>query len=57
LDILLLFLNDMYHLIESVAVKPLYLLVTGRNFRIESYEELGYYKLRRMSEIFAETVC
>lgn len=52
-----LFLNDLYHLAECIAIKPLYYLLTfGKQFRTISYDELGYYKLRRVSEIFSEAI-
>ena len=40
----------------KTIIKPFHVLIFCRRFRIESFEELGYYKLRRVSEIFAETL-
>jgi len=52
-----LLITDIYHVIECVAIKPLwYLLTFGKEFRTISYDELGYYKLRRVSEIFSEAM-
>lgn len=54
----MLFLNDIVHWAEAI-VKPVWQIVTfGRPWiRNISFEELGYYKLRRVSEIFAESIC
>ena len=55
--IIIILAHDVYHLIECVVIKPLYYLVTlGKDFRMISYEELGYYKLRRVAEIFSEAL-
>ena len=57
IGILIIIAHDVYHLIECVVIKPLYYLVTlGKDFRMISYEELGYYKLRRVAEIFSEAL-
>ncbi len=57
IGIALLLLNDIYHLIECFFIKPIFYIVTGgKQFRNISFEELGYYKLRRVSEIFAESL-
>ena len=58
IGILLLLINDVYHLIECVFLKPIHFIATcGRKLRSESFEEIGYYKFRRVSEIFSESVC
>ena len=57
IGIVMLMLNDIYHVIECVLLKPIYFVATcGRKLRSESFEELGYYKLRRVSEIFSESM-
>jgi len=54
--ILFLLLNDIYHFTECV-IKPIFWLLTlGKELRTISYDELGYYKLRRVSEIFSEAI-
>ena len=48
---------DVYHWIECVFIKPIFYVATcGKQIRTISYGELGYYKLRRVSEIFAEAM-
>eukprot|EP01084_Bolivina_argentea_P143264 251637_1 len=57
IGLFMLMVNDIYHVIECVFLKPIYFIITcGRKLRSESFEELGYYKLRRVSEIFSESV-
>eukprot|EP01083_Nonionella_stella_P083398 230608_1 len=57
IGLLILVINDVYHVLECVFLKPIHFIVTcGRKLRSESFEELGYYKFRRVSEIFCESV-
>eukprot|EP01083_Nonionella_stella_P010271 29316_1 len=57
LGIAFLFAVDLYHWFECVFIKPIFYLATcGKQIRTISYGELGYYKLRRVSEVFAEAI-
>ena len=50
-------LFNIYHWLECVFIKPWYFLFTcGKETRTVSYGELGYYKMRRVSEIISETL-
>ena len=52
-----LVLLDVYLLFEDFIVKPVVLCCTKRILRDESHAEKGYKKLRRVSEVVAETIC
>ena len=65
IGILSLFIGDIIHLLEYVILRPIAYLVSCLSIcnkckycklRTISFEELGYWKLRRVSEIFAETI-
>merc|ERR1719491_1846026 len=57
IGIMFLLLLDLYHLIECLVIKPIFYVMTcGLQIRTISYGELGYYKLRRVSEIFSEAI-
>eukprot|EP01083_Nonionella_stella_P019842 55053_1 len=56
-----LIVGDVFHLLEYLIVRPIaYLSQMCGKWKLElrtiSFEELGYWKLRRVSEIYAETI-
>lgn len=58
IGITMLFLLDIFHLLEVLILKPINFFATGRSaLRAESVEEKGYFKFRGVNELFAETVC
>ena len=55
---MLLMILDVYLLVEDLLIKPVFLCLNKNNqFREESLAEQGYKKLRRVSEVVAETLC
>lgn len=57
LGIAFLVVVDIYHWFECVFIKPMFYVFTcGKQIRTISYGELGYYKMRRVAEIFAEAM-
>ncbi len=52
-----LVLLDVYLLMEDFIIKPIYLCCSKSILREESHAEKGYKKLRRVSEVVAETIC
>eukprot|EP01083_Nonionella_stella_P016819 46952_1 len=52
-----LVLMDVYLLLEDFIIKPVYLCLSKEILREESHAEKGYKKLRRVSEVVAETIC
>ena len=57
IGVCMLVLLDVYLLFEDFIVKPVVLCCTKRILREESHAEKGYKKLRRVSEVVAETIC
>ena len=55
--IVMIFMFEVYHWIETIIVIPVFWTITGGlRHRKQGYQELGYYKLRKVSEVFAETL-
>ena len=57
IGVLFLVMLDVYLLFEDFIIKPIVLCCTKRILREESHAEKGYKKLRRVSEVVAETIC
>eukprot|EP01084_Bolivina_argentea_P239662 402776_1 len=57
IGIIMILLFEIYHWFETIIIIPIYWLCTlGKRHRNISYQELGYYKLRKVSEVFAESL-
>jgi len=57
IGVLFLVFLDIYLLLEDLLIKPVYLCCSKSILREESHAERGYKKLRRVSEVVAETIC
>ena len=57
IGVMFLLLLDIYLLMEDFIIKPIVLCCSKRILREESHAEKGYKKLRRVSEVVAETIC
>ena len=56
IGVLFLMMFDVYNAFECVIIRPVYWLFTQKLFRTETFEEQGYKKLRRVSEVCAESL-
>eukprot|EP01084_Bolivina_argentea_P239663 402777_1 len=57
IGILMVFIYEVLHWIEFILIAPIYFFFTGgRTYRTVGYQEKGYYKLRKVSEVFAESL-
>lgn len=56
LGVIFLMLFDAYNAFECVIIRPVYWLFTQKLFRTETFDEQGYKKLRRVSEVCAESL-
>eukprot|EP01084_Bolivina_argentea_P093975 168968_1 len=57
IGVMFLVLMDIYLLFEDFVIKPVWLCCSKHILREESHAERGYKKLRRVSEVVAETIC
>jgi len=57
IGVMILVLLDVYLLLEDFVIKPIYLCCFKEVMRAESHAEKGYKRLRRVSEVVAETIC
>ena len=53
--VFLLLLFDIWNVFQFIVVRPLWFGGTQKLFRADTFEELGYRKLRRVSEVCSET--
>ncbi len=51
-----LLIMDFVHVTEYVMIRPFYYLFMAKEFRTISFEEKGYWILRRVTEVFAESI-
>eukprot|EP01083_Nonionella_stella_P021384 59325_1 len=54
--VILLILFDLWIVFEFIVIRPIYFLLRFRLFRTDTFEELGYRKLRRVSEVCSESL-
>lgn len=54
--VILLMLFDCWIVFEFIIIRPIYFLFRFKLFRTDTFEELGYRKLRRVSEVCSETL-
>jgi len=57
IGVCMLVMVDIYLFFEDLLIKPVYLWLFKSPLRTESHTEKGYKKLRRVSEVVAETIC
>eukprot|EP01084_Bolivina_argentea_P082252 148925_1 len=57
IGIFVLIILDIYHWFECTLIKPVYSIYTGgTTWRNISHDELGYWKVKRVSKIFTEAI-
>ena len=56
IGVIMLLLFDCWNVFEFIVVRPLWFGGTQKLFRADTFEELGYRKLRRVSEVCSETI-
>ena len=56
IGVLVLIAFDVWTVIEFIVIRPIFFLFRCKLIRTDSFEELGYRKLRRVSEVCSETI-